>query len=172
MIFKLKPISTIIIILILLSFTLPTTALEKSKLFPALLVISGVGLKFGSVYLETQANEAYDNYLHTALQADMIKFTDEYDTKHTQSLIASRVGSGFWALAVFISIYRQLHSVSPEKESENAELGMRRLTESKLYLLSSSGNMQTNISIRRPSGISEANDRNNGDALLVISRRF
>jgi len=159
------------IVVIFLALASPAAALEKSKFFPALLIISGVGLKFGSVYLETQANEAYDNYLHTALQADMIKFTDEYDTKHTQSLIASRVGSGFWALAVFISIYRQLYSVSPERDSENAELGMRRLAESKLDLLSLSSNMRANTLIRQLSGISEVNGGDSA-ALLVISRGF
>ena len=167
--FQLKTISTIIIVLFALAS--PASALEKSKFFPALFIISGVGLKFGSVYLETQANEAYDNYLHTALQADMKKYTDEYDNKHTQSIITSRVGAGFWGLAVFISIYRQIHSVSVEKSNENAELSIRGLAEGKLNLLSSSNNMQTNTSIRRYSDVLEIYGRN-GDALFVISRRF
>ncbi|MBM3239992.1 hypothetical protein FJZ31_27210 [Candidatus Poribacteria bacterium] len=145
--FKLKAISTIIIIFFIL--VSPATALEKSKFFPALLIISGVGLKFGSVYLETQANEAYDNYLHTALQADMKKYTDDYDSKHTQSIIASGVGAGFWGLAVFIFIYRQLHSVSVEESGGNAKLmlGGEKLPFPSVYA-------------------------RNGDALFVISRRF
>ena len=169
MTFKLKAISTIIIIFFILAS--PAAALEKSKFFPALLIISGVGLKFGSAYLEKQANEAYDNYLHTALQADMKKYTDEYDNKHTQSIVASRVGAGFWGLAVFISIYRQLNSISVENGGENVELGMRGSLENKLDLLSASSNIQTSISIRRPSDVVELYGRN-GDALFVISRRF
>ena len=167
--FQLKTISTIIIVLF--SLASPTAALEKSKFVPALFIISGVGLKFGSVYLETQANEAYDNYLHTALQTDMKKYTDEYNQKHTQSIITSRVGAGFWGLAVFVSIYRQLHSVSVEKSNENAELRIQGLAEGKLNWLSSSNNMQTNTSIRRYSDVLEIYGRNS-DALFVISRRF
>jgi len=153
MTFKLKAISTIIIIFFIL--VSPAAALEKSKFFPALLIISGVGLKFGSVYLETQANEAYDNYLHTALQADMEKYTNEYDNKHIQSIMASRIGAGFWGFAVFISIYRQLHSVSVEK-SGNTELKMP---------------VCRNFKVRRLSDVLEVYGRN-GDALFAISRRF
>jgi hypothetical protein len=145
--------------------------LEKSKFFPALFIISGVGLKFRSVYLETQANKAYDNYLHTALQADMEKYTDEYNNKYTQSIIASRVGDVFWGLAVFISIYRQLQSISVEKGGGNTELRMQGSVEHKLGLLSSPTDTQTNTSIRQFLNVPEVHGRN-GDALFVISLRF
>jgi hypothetical protein len=165
MTFKLKAILTIIIVFFALAS--PATALERSKFFPAFLIISGVVLKFGSVYLETQANEAYDNYLHTAIQAELEEYTDEYDSKHTQSVIASQVGSGFWALAVFISLYRQFSSISVENISGSLNLGTQNSAEDKLDLLSSSVNMQTKI--RRPSNGLYAR---NGNALFVISRKF
>ena len=167
--FQLKAISTIIIIFFIL--VSPAIALEKSKFFPALFIISGTGLKFGSVYLETQANEAYDNYLHTALQADMKKYTDEYDSKHIQSITVSRVGDVFWGLAVFISIYRQLQSVSVENGGENSELRIQGSAEHKLGLLSSPTDTQTNASIRQFLNVPDVHGRN-GDVLFVISRRF
>jgi hypothetical protein len=134
---KLKSI-VFIITLTLLSFTLasPTMAIDKSKFFAATSMIFGVGLKFASVYMENKANEAYDQYLHTAVQTDMRKYTDDYDSKHLQSMITSRLGIGFVGLAVFMSLYEQFHSISVEEEGENSLLPQNNGLNSPIGMLS------------------------------------
>ena len=103
----------------------PAVAINKSKAFAAVLVISSAGCKAAGVYLENKAHEAYDQYLHTGIQRDMQEYSDEYDSKHTQSLIVSRTAIGMVGLAAFIALYEQLHSISIEEESL-AERGLLR----------------------------------------------
>ena len=109
--------SSIVCILMCCILVSPAVAIDKSKAFAAVLVISSAGCKAAGVYLENKAHESYDQYLHTGIQRDMQEYSDEYDSKHTQSLIASRTAIGMVGLAAFIALYEQLHSISTEEES-------------------------------------------------------
>ncbi len=109
--------SSIVCILMCCILVSPAVAIDKSKAFAAVLVISSAGCKAAGVYLENKAHESYDQYLHTGIQRDMKEHSDEYDSKHTQSLIASRTAIGMVGLAAFIALYEQLHSISTEEES-------------------------------------------------------
>jgi len=103
-----------ILLAILLNFALisPAVAMDKSKAFSLTLLLSSVVLKFASVHEESVAIEAYDNYLHTAVQSEMTKYTDDYKNHHNASLALSRTGLGIVGLAVFISVAEQIKSIS------------------------------------------------------------
>jgi len=106
-----------ILLSILLNFALisPAVAVDRSKTFSLTLLLSGIALKFASAREETLAIEAYDKYLHTAVQAGMKEHTDDYEFHHNLSLTFSRTGLGFVGLAVFISVAEQLSSISAKK---------------------------------------------------------
>ena len=54
--------------------------------------------------MQGQANETYDQYLHTAVQADMDELIGDYERKHKQSIIASRTGIGVAVGAILLSL--------------------------------------------------------------------
>ena len=94
----------------------PVYAVDKSRFFTCFLFLSGLGSSVAGAVLQGQANETYDEYLHTAVQADMNSFIDDYDQKHQQSLIASRAGIGLVIGAILISLIDAAHIEQPEAE--------------------------------------------------------
>ena len=80
-------------------------ALDGSRFFTGLLFFSGLGASFAGAITQGQANTIYDDYLHSAIQADMDKLIDDYSQKHQQSIIASRVGIGLTMGAIIISLF-------------------------------------------------------------------
>jgi len=89
-------------------------ALDKSRVFIWLLFTSGLGSSTAGAIIQGQANETYDMYLHTAVQADMDKHIDDYDRKHQQSVIASRTGVGLVVGAILLSLLDAAYIPPPE----------------------------------------------------------
>ncbi len=99
---------TVIVLLSLILLTAtglqPAHAVDKSRVFIWLLFLSGLGSSAAGAIIQGQANETYDQYLHTAVQADMDKLIDDYDRKHQQSIIATRAGIGVVVGAILLSL--------------------------------------------------------------------
>ena len=99
---------TVIVLLSLILLTAagsqPAHAVDKSRVFIWLLFLSGLGSSAAGAIIQGQANETYDQYLHTAVQADMDKLIDDYERKHQQSIIASRAGVGVVVGAILLSL--------------------------------------------------------------------
>ncbi len=113
--YKSKLVAVFLSILLIFALMSPAVAADKSKTFSLALLLSGIALKFASVREETRAIEAYDKYLHTAIQTEMKQHTDDYELHHNLSLTFSRTGLGFVGLAVVISVAEQLSSISAKK---------------------------------------------------------
>jgi hypothetical protein len=79
-------------------------ALDGSRFLTCLLFVSGLGASAAGAVTHGQANEIYDKYMHSAVQADMDNFINDYDQKRQQSIITSRVGVGLAISAVLISL--------------------------------------------------------------------
>ena len=93
---------------------------KSSRTLTIALLASGVGLKFGSVFVEKSAQEAYDQYLNSAIQADIAKHRDDYTSKHNFSVAMSRTGIGFVGLAMLISIFDELDLISKTSRQDKA----------------------------------------------------
>ena len=126
-------------------------ALDKSRAFTWLLFFSGVGSSAAGAIIQGQANETYDRYLHTAVQADMQKHIDDYEQKHQQSIIASRTGLGLVIGAILLSIVDAAHIPAPEVE------------ETPLFF----GNKYRRFDYRAVSA-----DTRDGEMLIAIGHRF
>ncbi len=113
-----KSIITGILVLLLITSTgfQPARAVDKSRVFVWLLFCSGLGSSVAGTILQSQANETYDMYLHTAVQANMDKHIDDYDRKHQQSVIASRAGIGLVISAILLSLVDAAHITPPEAQ--------------------------------------------------------
>jgi hypothetical protein len=128
----------------------PAHALDKSRFFTWLLFFSGLSSSAAGVVIQGQANETYDEYMHTAVQARMDELIDNYDRKHQQSIIASRVGLGLVVSAIFLSLVDAAHIPPPEVQTAptfGSELGI--LDHQSLSMFTQ-----------------------NGEILLAIGRRF
>lgn len=96
------------LLLFLLIYPFYAPAADGSRITQAVMVIGGLGLQIAGVQFEKQAQESYDAYLHTARPSEMQRLTEDYDRKHLQSLIASRVGVGLIGVAVLWAFKEQL----------------------------------------------------------------
>jgi len=92
----------------------PVHAVDKSRLFTWLLFFSGLSSSAAGVVIQGQANETYDEYMHTAIQGRMDELVDDYDRKHQQSIIASRVGLGLVVSAILLSLVDAAYIPPPE----------------------------------------------------------
>ena len=104
---------------------LPAQAGGGARALKVVLFTTGMGLKFGSVFVDKSAQDSYDQYLITALQADIAKHRNDYTSRRDTSLVMSRVGIGLVGVATLISIFDQLDLIS--RQSQPAAL---RLTPS------------------------------------------
>ena len=101
--------------ILLITFGLqPAYAVDKSRVLTWLIFFSGLGSSAAGAIIQGQANETYDKYMHTAIQADMESFADDYERKRQQSVIASRAGVGLVIGAVLISLIDAAHIPQPE----------------------------------------------------------
>ena len=80
-------------------------ALDGSRFFSGLLFFSGLGASFAGAITQGQANAIYDDYLQSAIQADMDRLINDYSQKRQQSIVASRVGLGLTMGAIIISLF-------------------------------------------------------------------
>ena len=129
----------------------PAHAVDKSRVFIWLTFVSGLGSTAAGAILQSQANEAYDEYLHTASQAEMDRLIDDSDSKHEQSIIASRTGLGLAIGAILLSLIDAAYIPPPETEKTpvffSSEYGIMR---------------EQSINARAQ----------NGDLLLTVGRKF
>ena len=109
-----KKIAILLVVCCLLTCiaAIPSAQADGSRVLTIALLASGMGLKFGSTFIEKSAQDSYDQYLHTAIQIDIDKRRDDYTSKHNQSMIMSRTGIGFVGLAMLISLFDELDLIS------------------------------------------------------------
>lgn len=92
----------------------PAHAVDKSRVFVWFTFFSGLGSSVAGAIIQGQANETYDEYLHTAVQADMNNLIDDYERKHQQSIIAKRTGIGLVIGAILLSLIDAAHVPQPK----------------------------------------------------------
>ena len=129
----------------------PAHAVDKSRVFTWLIFFSGLGSSAAGAIIQGQANETYDSYLHTAVQAEMDKLVDDYDQKHKQSIIASRTGIGLVVGAILISLIDAANIPQPEVQKTSPLFGSE---------------------YNAPGAQTFNADTQNGDIILVVGRRF
>ena len=148
-----KSIIAVILLLALLAFSSsqPSHAIDKSRVFTWLLFFSGLGASAAGVVIQGQANESYDEYVHTAVQAEMDSLIDDYEQKHEQSIIASRTGIGLVVGAILLSLLDAAYIPPPETEKTPSMFGAE---------LETPGQRIVNVNTQ------------NGEILLGVGSRF
>ena len=94
----------------------PAQAGGGARALKVVLFTTGMGLKFGSVFVEKSAQNSYDQYLTTALQADIARHRADYTSKRDTGVVMSRVGIGLVGVATLISILDQLDLISQRSQ--------------------------------------------------------
>jgi len=114
-----------LLLLVLLTITdfEPAYAMDKSRASIWLLFFSGLGSSAAGAVIQGQANETYDKYMHTAVQADMEKLTDDYNRKRQQSIMASRAGVGLVVGAILLSLVDAAYIPPPEVQKTPSLFG-------------------------------------------------
>ena len=76
-----RSVATVILSLFLLATisSQPVYAVDKSRVITCLLFLSGIGSSFAGAIMKDQANEVYDEYMHTAAERDMENLIDDYE---------------------------------------------------------------------------------------------
>ena len=92
----------------------PAYAIDKSRVFTCLLFLSGLGSSVAGAIMEDQANETYDEYMHTAVETDVAELIDDYEQKDQNSTTASRVGLGLVISAALLSLVDAAYISTPE----------------------------------------------------------
>lgn len=108
--------------LTLTATVIPAQAGGGARALKVVLFTTGMGLKFGSVFVDKSAQDSYDKYLTTALQADIVRHRSDYTSRRDTSLIMSRVGMGLVGVAALISIFDQLDLISRQSQSSALRL--------------------------------------------------
>jgi hypothetical protein len=116
---KFRLIFIVLIILLSISSIQPTLALDRSRFFTGVMFFSGLGASFAGAITQGQANGIYDEYLHSAVQADMDKLINDYNQKRQQSIIASRVGIGLTIGAALISLFDIYNTIELSNQANN-----------------------------------------------------
>ena len=109
---------------ILMATVSPARA-DRTRVLTIGLFTSGVALKFGSIFVANSAQDTYDQYLSTGIQADIAKHRDDYKSMRDLSVGMSRTGIGFVGLAVFISVFDQLDVISESSDYRSAWLNLK-----------------------------------------------
>lgn len=94
----------------------PALAGGKARALKVVLFTAGMGLNFGGVFVQKSAQDSYDQYLTTALQADIAKHRNDYVSRRDTSLTMSRVGIGMVGVAALISVFDQLDLISRQSQ--------------------------------------------------------
>ena len=102
--------------LILTTSVIPAQAGGGARALKVALFATGMGLKFGSVFVEKSAQNSYDQYLNTGLQADIARYRTDYTSKRDAGVVMSRVGIGLVGVATLISIFDQLDLISQQSQ--------------------------------------------------------
>ena len=110
---------------ILLATVSPARAVDRTRVLTIGLFTSGVALKFGGIFVANSAQDTYDQYLSTGIQADIARHRDDYRSMSDLSVGMSRTGIGFVGLAVFISVLDQLDVISESSDYRSAWLNLK-----------------------------------------------
>lgn len=117
---------------------LPAQAARRSHGFAITLFITGVGLKVGSTFVNTSAEEKYEKYLSATIQSDIQTLKDDVVVRRNASTSMSRVGYGFIGLAAVLSIFNQLHNATVNTASTaNIQNNLNRNMHYPIYSASS-----------------------------------
>jgi hypothetical protein len=108
---------------------------KRSHTLPIALFASGMVLKFGGAFVENSAQDSYDQYLNTAIQADIAKHRDAYTSKHNASVVMSRVGIGFVGVATLVSLLNQFDLISHQPTALRLAPSYDFLTHETTFLL-------------------------------------
>ena len=103
----------------------PAQAAGRSRVLTIALFASGIGLKFGGVFAGKSAQDSYDQYLRSAIHANIEKHRGNYTGKQDLGVIMSRTGVGFVGLAVLISLFDGLDLISKSPLPESAALHLK-----------------------------------------------
>jgi hypothetical protein len=125
-----KKVAIFVIACCILNFTIAIPSLQAvdgTRVLTIALFASGMGLKFGSVFVEKSSQDSFDLYLNAAVQGDIAKHREDYTNKRDSSAIMSRIGVGFVGLAAMISIFDNLNLISKSSRSSSTSF---RLTPS------------------------------------------
>lgn len=104
-------------VILLCMMTLPVHAEKKSNGLAITLLLSGVGFQVGSTFLNTSAENKYEEYLSATIQSDIQNLKNETATRENASIIMSRVGYGCIGFAVLLSLLNQFHNATIEPAS-------------------------------------------------------
>ena len=110
---------------ILMATVSPARAVDRTRVLTIGLFTTGVALKFSSIFVANSAQDTYDQYLSTGIQADIAKHRDDYRSMRDLSVGMSRTGIGFVGLAVFISVFDQLDVISESSDYRSAWLNFK-----------------------------------------------
>lgn len=125
-----KPLSLLISCIFVLTVIIqPADAGKGNRTFALTLLVSGLGLQVGSTFLNTSAENKYEDYLSAVIQEDIQNQKSDVVTFKNASISMSRAGYGFIGLAVIISILDQLSRSSidtvPTPQNEMTTLSNR-----------------------------------------------
>ena len=89
---------------ILLATVSPARA-DRTRVLTIGLFTTGVALKFGSIFVANSAQDTYDQYLSTGIQADIAKHRDDYRSMRDLSVGMSRTRNRIcWACGVHFGL--------------------------------------------------------------------
>ena len=111
--------------LTILTTTVSSARADRTRVLTIGLFTTGVALKFSSIFIANSAQDTYDQYLSTGIQADIAKHRDDYRSMRDLSVGMSRTGIGFVGLAVFISVFDQLDVISESSDYRSAWLKLK-----------------------------------------------
>ena len=137
----LKPNRLLIAVLciVLLSLTIsPVHAKKRSNGLAITLLISGIGFQVGSTFLNTSAENKYEEYLAATIQSDIQSLKDETVARENATTIMSRVGYGCIGFAVLLSIMNQFHNATVDTASTSDNPGNASLNKQLPFSKSSS----------------------------------
>lgn len=126
----LKPTALFISCIFILTVIIqPADAGKGNRTFALTLLVSGLGLKVGSTFVNASAENRYEDYLSAVIQEDIQSQKSDVIAFKNASVSMSRAGYGFIGLAVIISIFDQLSRSSidtvPTTQNEMNTLSYR-----------------------------------------------
>ena len=161
-------------VLLLVMMNFPVQAEKRSNGLAITLLLSGVGFQVGSTFLNTSAENKYEEYLSATVQSDIQSLKNDTTTRENASIVMSRVGYGCIGLAVLLSLLNQFHNAAIEPVSTSDNPTNAFLNKQTTFSLTSSPEMLWNQSYGRSHmfSIRPHYDFHNQRASLQFTHRF
>ena len=83
---------------------------SKVKVFGATLFVAGMGVKFGGILTKNTANQTYDDYLTTAVAADIQTLREDYRSQKRLADGLSAGGNGMMVAGALLTAYAIVRS--------------------------------------------------------------